>query len=198
MATSGVSTIATSFGGAVNIAALPNIMGNVPAGVPVLVDIGLIDVLGVLARVVELILNLLLVVEALETLAIRDGRREEDCELDMRDEVERARDETVRVRGTVGTVLRLADNDIGEVVFGEGGPINLLDVGGFVLASSASSCHWRCMMIDLVAQVICVPLAANHCNMLLGAAPTLCSFALSKGSVPPRSDNLNCDIISLR
>lgn len=38
----------------------------------------------------------------------------------------------------------------------------------------------------------------TYCNMLLGAAPTLCSFALSKGSVPPRSDNLNCDIISLR
>ncbi len=152
MATSGVSTIATNFGGAVNIAALPNLMGNVPAGVSVLVDVGLIDVLGVLARVVELILNLLLVVEALETLAINDGRREEDCELDMRDEVERARDESVRVRGTVGTVLRLADNDMGEATFGEGGPISLLDVGvGFVLASSASSCHWRCMMIDLVA-----------------------------------------------
>lgn len=152
MATSGVSTIATNFGGAVNIAALPNLMGNVPAGVSVLVDVGLIDVLGVLARVVELILNLLLVVEALETLAINDGRREEDCELDMRDEVERARDESVRVRGTVGTVVRLADNDMGEATFGEGGPISLLDVGvGFVLASSASSCHWRCMMIDLVA-----------------------------------------------
>lgn len=113
MATSGVSTIATNFGGAVNIAALPNLMGNVPAGVPVLVDVGLIDVLGVLARVIELKLNRLLVVEALETLAINDGRREEDCELDMRDEVERARDEIVRVRGTVGTVLRLADNDVG-------------------------------------------------------------------------------------
>lgn len=151
MATSGVSTIATNFGGAVNIAALPNLVGNVPAGVSVLVDVGLIDVLGVLARVVELILNLLLVVETLETLAINDGRRE-DCELDMRDEVERARDESVRVRGTVGTVLRLADNDMGDATFGEGGPINLLDVGvGFVLASSTSSCHWRCMMIDLVA-----------------------------------------------
>lgn len=56
---------------------------------------------------------------------------------------------------------------------------------------ASPSCHWRCMITDFVAHwsickhifspmnyhgsltVIWVPLAANHCNILFGAAPTL-------------------------
>ena len=38
----------------------------------------------------------------------------------------------------------------------------------------------------------------THCNILLGADPTLNNLAFKIGSPPPSSDNLNCEIISRR
>lgn len=46
--------------------------------------------------------------------------------------------------------------------------------------------------------VICVPLAANHWSILFGAVPTLCSLVFKTGSLPPNSESLNWEIISLR
>ena len=152
-ATSGVTTMLTSFGGAVKIVARPKRTGN-DTGVEPRGDAG---IPGVLARGLQGLIPLTLrrafdigpwlvakglVGELLELLRM-DWRRAldtaDEVERPSADDVERLSVESVRGRSALGG----GDRDAGEVEV----PGALCSAACF----SSPSCHCKCMMIDLVA-----------------------------------------------
>lgn len=115
-----------------------DVNGDTDTGVPVVGETLLPGVVGVRG---PLTLNRPLLVLADELVAMREGRR---CGVAIVDDVERAREEIVRLRET--DWFGLAEG--GEVIVAEGSSDGLPDVTtGF----ASPSCHWRCMITDLVA-----------------------------------------------
>lgn len=158
IATSGVSTIATSFGGAVKIVARPKCIGNngvddpdADPGPPTGVLIrGLLGTEGVF--IFKLMLSRPFP-EVLVPLAFdnKEGRRDFDVECEVeREDVDLARPERVRTLGTEGLWLEPGDMAMGDETRVVEEDSESLDDGG-LFGSLDSSCHCKCRITDLVA-----------------------------------------------
>lgn len=156
-ATSGVSTMATSLGGAVRIAARRRTGALPGAGVPLRGD-GLRGVKGVVGVRATLTLSLADLLRGFPlVLVARDTRRWGVATL----LVERPRTEPVRVRRGPWLAVR----DMGELAV-RGPPVTGAD---------SPSCHWKCNITDLVAHWRMV-VSVENCNFCGVTYRHLCSF----------------------